>query len=101
MGLRVVEASALSTHDIDLKNKRINIHRTLSTDADWNIIMGNKTNTYAGKRILPIPDFLYPYIVEQMQIAEGRKIMKKNYCLNHKIANMLGELLLIMNYKGF
>ena len=31
--------------------------------------MGNKTKTYAGKRILPIPDFLYPYIVEQMQIA--------------------------------
>ena len=73
MGLRVGEASALSTHDIDLKHKRINVHRTLSTDADWNVIMGNKTKTYAGKRILPIPDFLYPYIVEQMQIANTQK----------------------------
>ena len=35
--------------------------------------MGNKTKTYAGKRIIPIPDFLYPYIVEQMQIATNQK----------------------------
>lgn len=73
MGLRVGEASALSVHDIDLQHRKINVHRTLSTDADWNVIMGNKTKTYAGKRILPIPDFLYPYIVEQMQIANTQK----------------------------
>lgn len=69
MGLRVGEALALSTHDIDLQHKKINVHRTLSIDEIGNVIMGNKTKTYAGKRILPIPDFLYPYIVEQMQIA--------------------------------
>lgn len=72
MGLRVGEASALSTHDIDLKNKKMNIHRTLSTDANWNVIMGNKTKTYAGMRVLPISDFIYPYIVEQMQIANNQ-----------------------------
>lgn len=72
MGLRVGETLALSTHDIDLQNKKINIHRTLSTDERGNIIMGNKTKTYSGKRILPIPDFLYPYIIEQMQIANNQ-----------------------------
>lgn len=34
--------------------------------------MGKKTKTYAGKRILPIPDFLYPYIVEQMNVANNQ-----------------------------
>lgn len=68
-GLRVGEALALTTHDIDLQHKRINVHRTLTTDERGNIIMGNKTKTYAGKRTLPIPDFLYPYIIEQMKIA--------------------------------
>lgn len=73
MGLRVGEALALTTHDIDLKNKRVNIHRTLTTDENNNVIMGNKTKTYAGKRIVPLPDFLYPYVVEQMQIADTQE----------------------------
>ena len=45
---------------------------TLTTDEKGHIIMGNKTKTYSGKRILPIPDFLYPYIIEQMQIANNQ-----------------------------
>lgn len=69
MGLRCGEVLALTTHDIDLQHKRINVHRTLTTDENNAVIMGNKTKTYAGKRIVPIPDFLYPYIVEQMQVA--------------------------------
>ena len=73
MGLRVGEALALSTHDIDLKNRKINIRRTLTTDERGNFIMGNTTKTYAGKRILPIPDILYPYIIEQMQIANSQE----------------------------
>lgn len=73
MGLRCGETLALTTHDIDLKHKKINVHRTLTTDECNAIIMGNKTKTYAGKRILPIPDFIYPYIVEQMQIAEKQE----------------------------
>lgn len=73
MGLRVGETSALSTHDIDLKNKKMNVHRTLTTDENNAIIMGNKTKTYAGKRVLPIPEFLYPYIVEQMRKAESQE----------------------------
>ena len=73
LGLRVSEALALTTHDIDLHNKRVNIHRTLSTDENGAVIMGNTTKTYSGKRILPIPTFIYPYIVEQMQIAETQE----------------------------
>lgn len=101
-GLRIGETLALSTHDIDLRNRRINIHRTLTTDEKDNIIMGNKTKTYAGKRILPIPDFLYPYIVEQMQIANNQKnndeklLFKPDnsqYCRRSTINNELKRIL--------
>ena len=40
MGLRVGETLALTTHDIDLKNKKIKIHRTLTTDENNSVIMG-------------------------------------------------------------
>lgn len=100
-GLRIGEALALTTHDIDLQHKRINIHRTLTTDETGNIIMGNKTKTYSGKRILPIPDFLYPYIVEQMQIAETQvnnkekllfKPYNSKYCRRTTINNELKRI---------
>lgn len=73
MGLRVGEALALDTHSVDLHNKKLNVHRTLTTDEKGNIIMANKTKTYAGKRILPIPDFLIPYFIEQMKIANKQE----------------------------
>ena len=101
MGLRVGETLALSTHDIDLRNRKINVHRTLTTDEKGNIIMGNKTKNYAGKRILPIPNFLYPYIIEQMQIANNQKnndenlLFKPNnskYCRRSTINNELKRI---------
>lgn len=100
-GLRVGEALALTTHDIDLQHKKMNIHRTLTTDEKGNIIMGNKTKTYSGKRILPIPDFLYPYIVEQMQIANNQfnndekllfKPYNSKYCRRSTINNELKRI---------
>ena len=72
MGLRVGEALALTTHDIDLQNKLLNVHRTLTMDERGNPIMGSTTKTYAGKRVLPIPNFLIPNFIEQMKIANER-----------------------------
>ena len=72
MGLRCGEALALTTHDIDLQHKLVNIHRTLTTDELGHVIMGNSTKTYAGKRVVPIPDFMMPHIIEQMKIANGK-----------------------------
>lgn len=98
MGLRIGEALALSIYDIDLKNKRMDIHRTLTTDENDAVIMGNKTKTYAGNRILPIPDFLYPYIVEQMQIANNQEnndeklLFKPNNSKYTKRGNVNSEL---------
>ena len=78
LGLRVSEALALTTHDIDLHHRKININKTLTTDKFGRIIMGSKTKNYAGKRILPIPDFLYSHIVEQMKVANEQKNNDEN-----------------------
>lgn len=86
MGLRVGEALALTTHDIDLKYKKANIHRTLTTNENRYVVMGNKTKTYSGKRILPIPDFLYSYIVEQMQIADSQQNNEEKLLFKPKYA---------------
>ena len=105
LGLRCGETLALTTHDIDLKNKKINIHRTLTTDENGTVIMGNKTKTYAGKRLLPIPDFLYPYIIEQMKIAntiqnnEEKLLFKPDNSSYVKRANVNTELQRILKNK--
>ena len=72
MGLRISEVLALTTHDIDLENKRLRVRRTLTKDELGNTIMGKSTKTYAGKRELPIPDYLMNSIMEQMRIAENQ-----------------------------
>ena len=38
--------------------------------------MGKSTKTYAGKRELPIPDYLLNNIIEQMRIAENQDNIK-------------------------
>lgn len=72
MGLRIGEVLALMNKDIDLKNKKMTIKKTLTKDELGNTIMGKSTKTYAGKRVVPIPEFLMDSIIEQMQIAEGQ-----------------------------
>lgn len=102
MGLRVGEALALTTHDIDLRSKKINIHRTLTKDENYKVIMGNTTKTYAGKRILPIPDFLYENIIEQIELANNQycndekllfKPLNKQYVNNENVNTELKRLL--------
>ena len=102
LGLRIGEALALATYDIDLKNKKINVHRTLTTDKKGNIIMGNRTKTYTSKRILPFPNFLTSYFIEQIQIANNqinnteKLLFKPNnskYCRRSTINNELKRVL--------
>ena len=74
MGLRIGEALALKTTDIDLKNKKMYISKTLTKDDRGNTIMGRTTKTYAGKRVLPIPKFLLETLIEQMKVAEENEL---------------------------
>lgn len=73
MGLRIGEVLALRNTDIDLKHNLLKVDKTLTTDKNGKIIMGKSTKTYAGTRTLPIPEFLKPFIIEQMQIAKNNR----------------------------
>ena len=73
MGLRIGECLALTLNDIDLNNRKIFVHRTLTNDIKGTIIMSNSPKTKAGVRYLPIPDGVYLYIVEQMNIAKNKE----------------------------
>lgn len=70
-GLRIGEVLALKTSDIDLKSKKIHIQRTLTTDRDNKVVIGNTPKTEAGNRIIPIPDVIYPYIKEQIEVGKN------------------------------
>ena len=72
-GLRIGETLALTYNDIDLKNKRIHINKTLTKNKENKTIMGNSTKTYAGIREVPVPNSLYPHLVEQMRISKEFK----------------------------
>ena len=60
-GLRRGEAIALRIGDIDFKNSRININKSLKLTG--NIGIEKDTKSKAGLREVPIPDILLPFLV--------------------------------------
>ncbi len=73
MGLRIGEVLALQNMDIDLKHNLLRVDKTLTTDKNEKVIMGETTKTYAGIRDLPIPQFINPFIIEQMEQGKNNK----------------------------
>lgn len=73
IGLRIGEVNALRIEEIDLKNKTIYVHRTVTKDRNNKIIIEEKPKTEAGVRTLTIPDNILPYVKEQMEIALNHK----------------------------
>ena len=71
MGLRVGEALALRSTDINLAKNTICVNKTLTRDRNEKLIMGDTTKTYAGIREVPIPEFIRDSIIMQMKIAEN------------------------------
>ena len=73
LGLRIGEALALKTSDINLERNLIHISRTLTFDKDHKLIMGEFPKTFAGIRDVPIPRFIREEIINQMRLAENHK----------------------------
>ena len=102
MGLRIGEVLALTMSDIDLENRRINIKKTLTRDERGAVIMGKRTKTYSGKRSVPIQNFVYDSIIEQMEIASNQPnnpeqlLFKPDYCSYTDRGNVNSELKRIM-----
>lgn len=105
-GLRIGEALALRSTDINLQKNLVYVTRTLTTDKNKKVIMGNTTKTYAGKREVPIPPFIRNDIITQMQIAENNKDRqlfldkKGNYVRPNNASRHLTEKLKKMGIKG-
>ena len=59
-GMRIGEILALTGKDIDIENKLIHVHRTLTTNEKAEVIVGKTTKTYAGMREVPLLDVLIP-----------------------------------------
>lgn len=51
-GMRIGEALAISTVDVDIENGKLSIKRTLTKDIDNTTIIGTTAKTYSGKRTL-------------------------------------------------
>lgn len=106
MGLRVGEALALRNGDIDLKRNLINVNKTLTTDKDEKVIMGDTTKTYAGIREVPIPKFIRSSIIEQMNIATNNTDKqlflspKGNYVDNRNVNYILKKRLAELDIIG-
>ena len=75
MGLRIGEVLALRTSDIDLRHNLLRVDKTLTSDKNEKVIIGDSTKTYSGIRDLPIPPFIQPFIIEQME--QGQENMKR------------------------
>lgn len=73
MGMRIGEVLALKYSDFDLQRKVLKVSKTLTTDKNDKVCIGKSTKTYAVKRELPIPDFILPYILEQLEISKDNQ----------------------------
>lgn len=73
LGLRIGEALALKTSDINLERNLIHISKTLTFDKNHKLIMGEFPKTFAGIRDVPIPRFIREEIINQMRLAENHK----------------------------
>ena len=101
MGLRLGETLALRNSDIDLKHDLMKVEKTLTTNKDGNVVMRNLTKPYGGNRDLPIPPYLKPFILEQLEIGknnnERQLFLKSNgdyvdsRIVNKTLRNMLKE----------
>lgn len=102
MGMRIGEACALRSTDIDLQKNIITVDKTLTTDRKNRVIMGDSPKTYAGIRDIPIPLQIRDSIIEQMRIAQtnnnkqlfvdclGNYVNPKN--VNRRLKKLLKEM---------
>lgn len=73
LGLRIGETLGLTKNDIDISQKQVFISRTTTVGKYGETIIGDTTKTYAGKRSVPIPDFMIPIFEEQINNSKNNR----------------------------
>ena len=106
LGLRIGEALALRSTDINLHRNLITVDKTITTDKESKIIMKYLPKTYAGIREVPIPVFIRNEIINQMRLTENNKdkqlFLDKsgNYVRPENANRKLRELLIKMGIQN-
>ena len=87
-GMRIGEVLALSRENIDLKNKTINIEKTVTRDSNDKPILGKSTKTENGMRTIPITPFIEDTLkyVLNINVYNSDNLLFYNYKLNSVIS---------------
>ena len=70
-GARMGEVLALAPGDINLIFKTIQIRRTMTRGKDDRVVIGDRTKTYAGERLLPLNDKALAVAKDALQNCSG------------------------------
>lgn len=66
-GMRMGEINALDVHDVNLTFRTVNVRRTVTKDQTDHAVIGTKTKTYAGQRLLSLTDAPYRILSEYIE----------------------------------
>lgn len=70
-GARMGEINALAPGDINLTFKTMQIRRTVTRDANDRAVIGDRTKTYSGERLLPLNDKALTVAKDALQNCSG------------------------------
>lgn len=66
-GMRMGEINALDVHDVNLTFRTVNVRRTVTKDQTDHAVIGTKTKTYAGQRLLSLTDAPFRILSEYIE----------------------------------
>lgn len=66
-GMRMGEINALDIHDVNLAFRTVNIRRTVTRDSSEHSVLGKTTKTYAGQRLLSLPDMPFQLLSDHLK----------------------------------
>lgn len=72
-GMRIGEVLALKISDIDFKNNKINVNKTVTRDVNYKVIIKESTKTRTGERIIPIPRMIRKILKERVNLTINNK----------------------------
>lgn len=97
LGLRIGEVLALKNTDFSSNNEIVFVRRTITENKEGKLIMKNKTKTLAGKRDITIPNFLKPFVEEQIELSKHNRdgllfTYRNNYVRHHSVNSVLKRI---------
>lgn len=98
-GARMGEINALEPDDINLTFKTMQIRRTVTRDANDRAVIGDRTKTYAGERLLPLNDKALAVAKDALQNCSGETLFPvvTTSRINHLFKTFLNRYEIIDN----